>query len=166
MAADAGVSKVTIYNQFGDKHALFAAAVTRECEQIGKHFRFEDCPGHSLRSRLTAIGEAMLAFMSRMRMIQFERRIAAETEHNPDLGVAFMENGPLAMLRAFTGLLDEMAERGEVEIENRQLAAEQFMAMCKGLGDMERRFGLESDPERNLKRIECAVEVFCRAYGR
>ena len=46
------------------------------------------------------------------------------------------------------------------------LAAEQFMAMCKGLGDMERRFGLESDPERNLKRIECAVEVFCRAYGR
>ena len=34
IAADAGVSKVTIYNRFGDKRGLFAAAVERECEQI------------------------------------------------------------------------------------------------------------------------------------
>ncbi len=34
IAADAGVSKVTIYNQFGDKRALFTAAVECECEKM------------------------------------------------------------------------------------------------------------------------------------
>lgn len=165
IAADAGVSKVTIYNHFGDKHALFAAAVTRECEMMGDHFSIEDQPGGSLRDRLTMIGEAMVSFLSRSKMVQFERRIAAETEQNPALGAAFMQHGPHAMMRAFTALLDAMAERGELKLDDHQLAAEQFVAMCKGLGDLERRFGIPPDPERNRKRIDSAVEVFCRTYG-
>ncbi len=32
IAGEAGVSKVTIYNHFGDKRALFTAAVEHECE--------------------------------------------------------------------------------------------------------------------------------------
>lgn len=70
------------------------------------------------------------------------------------------------MLQTFTGLLDQMAERGEVDIADRELAAEQFVAMCKGLGDVERRFGVAPDPDRDRERIAGAVEVFCRAYGR
>jgi len=166
VAADAGVSKVTIYNQFGDKQALFAAAVTRECEAMREHLSIEVQAGDSLRARLTAIGEGITAFLSRSRMIQFERRIAAETQHNPSLRDAFMDNGPRAMLQTFTALLDQMAERGEVEIADRELAAEQFVAMCKGLGDLERRFGAAPDPARDRERIAGAVEVFCRAYGR
>ena len=166
VAADAGVSKVTIYNHFGDKHALFAAAVTRECETMRDHLAIEVQAGDTLRARLTAIGEGILAFLSQSKMIQFERRIAAETQHNPALGLAFINNGPRAMLQTFTSLLDQMAERGEVDIADRELAAEQFVAMCKGLGDVERRFGVAPDPDRDRERIAGAVEVFCQAYGR
>ncbi|MGB3806444.1 MAG: TetR/AcrR family transcriptional regulator C-terminal domain-containing protein [Erythrobacter sp.] len=45
------------------------------------------------------------------------------------------------------------------------LAAEQFAALTKGMGDLERRFGLTPDPEADRKRIEGAVEVFMAAYG-
>ena len=38
--------------------------------------------------------------------------------------------------------------------------------MCKGMGDLERRFGAPADPQRNRERIAGAVEVFCRAYAR
>ena len=34
IAADAGVSKVTVYNQFGDKRALFTGAVEQECSRM------------------------------------------------------------------------------------------------------------------------------------
>lgn len=165
IAHDAGVSKVTVYNHFGDKNALFAAAVRSECANMRDHFNIEDAPGATVRERMTSIGEAITTFLSRSRMLQFDRRIAGETENNPELGIAFLESGPYAMMRDFTAMLDAMAERGEINIDDREMAAEQFVSMCKGLGDLERRFGVGSDPARDRARIDCAVEVFCRAYG-
>lgn len=165
MAADAGVSKVTIYNHFGDKRGLFTAAVERECERMGEHFRIEPMPNLSLRARLEAIGAAMVAFLSRPEMIQFERRIAAETECEPAIGEAFLEAGPRHMLRAFAALLRALDAGGDIAVANPELAAEQFVAMCKGLGDLERRFGKPNDAACNECRIAAAVETFCRAYG-
>ena len=86
IAADAGVSKVTIYNQFGDKRALFTAAVACECEKMRSHFSLEQMPQGTIRERLTAIGEAITEFLFRPEMFQFERRIAAETEIDPAIG--------------------------------------------------------------------------------
>lgn len=165
VASDAGVSKVTIYNQFGDKHGLFTAAVEAECERMRGHFEIETMEGASLRDRLTAIGEAMSAFLSRPEMVQFERRIAAETEREPTLGLAFLTSGPHRMKEAFAALLTAMHEAGEILIDDPDLAAEQFAAMCKGMGDLERRFGMPKDDKRDAERIEGAVEVFCRAYA-
>ena len=45
------------------------------------------------------------------------------------------------------------------------LAAEQFVSMCKGFGDLERRFEARTDPDREEARVQGAVEVFLRAYG-
>lgn len=166
IAADAGVSKVTIYNRFGDKRALFIAAVERECEQLRGNLEMPQVASGNLRDRLTAIGEAMTAFLSRPKMVQFERRIAAETEHEPSVGEAFLVAGPLQMKRAFAALIGAMHDAGDIEVDDPELAAEQFASMCKGMGDLERRFGAAPDPQRNRERIAGAVEVFCRAYAR
>ena len=165
IAADAGVSKVTVYNHFGDKRALFAAAVERECEKMRGYFSIEAVsPDRSIRERLTAIGKAMFAFLSRPEMIQFERRIAAETEQDPEIGRAFLEAGPWRMKTAFSAFLAHSAAQGELAIDDPQLAAEQFVSMCKGMGDLERRFGeLPAESDTN-KRIEGAVDVFLKAY--
>lgn len=165
IAADAGVSKVTVYSHFGDKRGLFSAAVDAECQRMGDHFTLGHLPHGSLRDKLTAIGEAMVVFLSRPEMVQFERRIAAETEAEPEIGAAFLEAGPYSMIRAFSGFLDAMVAAGEVDISDTKLAAEQFASLCKGLGDLERRFGKPNDLTRNKERIAGAVEVFCRAYG-
>lgn len=165
VAADAGVSKVTVYSHFGDKRGLFAAAVEQQCEAMRGHLRIEDLPVGTLRQRLTAIGTAMGAFLSRDEMIQFDRRIAAETESDPAIGQAFLAAGPHRMRDAFVRLLEAMAAAGELEIEDFPLAAEQFVSMCKGMGDLERRFGLPPDEVRERERIAGAVEVFCRAYA-
>lgn len=165
VAADAGVSKVTIYNQFGDKRALFAASVECECEKMRGHFSLEAMPQGSIRERLTAIGEAMHAFLFRPEMIQFERRIAAETEHEPAIGAAFLEAGPWRMKHAFAAWLRHAQATGELGMADAELAAEQFVSMCKGMGDLERRFGAEVTSENRNRRISGAVEVFLAAYG-
>ncbi len=166
VAADAGVSKVTIYNHFGDKRALFAASVHHECAVMRANFAIEPAPAGTLRERLTAIGEAMVAFLSREELVRFDRRIAAETETEPTIGEAFLSAGPHRMRAAFAALLETMVAGGELDIADTEIAVEQFVSMCKGMGDLERRFGQPPDPERDRRRIDGAVEVFCRAYAR
>lgn len=166
VAADAGVSKVTIYNQFGDKRALFTAAVECECEKMRGHFSLDGGASGPIRDRLFAIGQAIFAFVFRPEMIQFERRIAAETEHDPAIGAAFLEAGPMRMKHAFAAYLWHAVAAGELVIADPSLAAEQFVSLCKGMGDLERRFGaIVSEAERDL-RIAGAVEMFLAAYGK
>lgn len=165
VAASAGVSKVTIYNQFGDKRALFTAAVEDQCATMREHFTLAPIAKGSLRERLTAIGEAMVAFLSRPEMVQFDRRIAAETERDPEIGATFLAAGPHRMKAAFTAFIAAMRDAGELEVEDPSIAAEQFASMCKGMGDLDRRYGQPTDPARDRARIEAAVEVFCRAYA-
>lgn len=165
VAADAGVSKVTIYNQFGDKRALFTAAVACECEKMRSHFSLEQMPQGTIRERLTAIGEAITEFLFRPEMFQFERRIAAETEIDPAIGEVFLEAGPRRMKHGFAAYLRFCAEAGDLFLADPELAAEQFVSMCKGMGDLERRFGAAVAPENLERRIAGAVEVFLAAYG-
>ena len=165
VAADAGVSKVTIYNQFGDKRALFTAAVEAECEKMRGHFSLEAMPQGSIRDRLTAIAEAIVAFLFRPEMMQFERRIAAETEAEPAIGAAFLEAGPWRMKQGFAAWLARAVEAGELAIADPVLAAEQFVSMCKGMGDLERRFGVPATTAGTRQRIHGAVDVFLAAYG-
>jgi TetR/AcrR family transcriptional regulator, mexJK operon transcriptional repressor len=165
VAAHAGVSKVTIYNQFGDKRGLFTAAIECECEKIRGHFSLDDMPHGSIREKLTAIGAAMLTFLHRPEMIQFERRIAAETEHEPIVGAAFLEAGPWRMKQAFSAWLRHAGEAGELVMADPDLAAEQFVALCKGMGDLEHRFGVCVTDEASQRRITGAVDVFLAAYG-
>jgi TetR/AcrR family transcriptional repressor of mexJK operon len=165
IAADAGVSKVTIYNQFGDKRALFTAAVECECEKMRGHFSLDAMPQGTVRERLIAIGEAIFAFLSRPEMIRFERRIAAETEFDPAIGLAFLEAGPWRMKQGFGAWLARECERGALTIPDPLLAAEQFVSMCKGMGDLERRFGAQVSAAERDRRIAGAVDVFLAAYA-
>lgn len=165
VAADAGVSKVTVYNQFGTKRALFGAAVEHECEKMRGYFSLEDMPQGSIRERLTMIGEAMFDFLMRPEMMRFEHRIAAETQTDPDIGLAFLEAGPWRMRRTFADLLAHANASGELSIPDPALAAEQFVSMCKGMGDLERRFGSPVTRENRTRRIAGAVDVFLLAFG-
>lgn len=163
IAADAGVSKVTIYNHFGDKRGLFTAAVENECENIRGRLLFDNSSG-SVRDRLVAFGRSMVAFLSRAEMIRFEQRIAAEVELEPDLGECFLNAGPRRMHRALAALLEREHARGTLRIDDPMQAAEHLAAMCKGLADMERRFTGYSDPAAADRRVQSAVDLFLCGY--
>ncbi|MEO0689010.1 MAG: TetR/AcrR family transcriptional regulator [Pseudomonadota bacterium] len=164
VAADAGVSKVTIYNHFGDKRGLFTAAVERECEKMRGYFSIDQEQDGNIRDRLQSIGEGMIAFLFRPEMIQFERRIAAETEVEPAIGQAFLKAGPWRMKEAFSTFLSHANSLGELHVEDPLLAAEQFAALCKGMGDLDQRFGLDVSKKDRSRRIAGAVDVFLAAY--
>lgn len=165
IAEDAGVSKVTVYSHFGDKRTLFAASVESECGDMQRHLAFEGQLEGSLRDLLFNVGTTFMAFLSRPEIVRFDRRVAAETELHPEVGQSFLDSGPRRMLMALTAIIANAVAREEIKVPDPQLAAEQFASMCKGFGDLERRFGGGSEPQRDRERIAGAVEVFMRAYA-
>ena len=164
IAADAGVSKVTVYSHFGDKRSLFTAAVEHECENIRGQLLFDYNRG-SVRDRLLAFGRSMVAFLSRPEMIRFEQRIAAEIELEPELGQCFLDAGPRRMHLALAGLLEREHKQGKLQVDDPLQAAEHLAAMCKGLADMERRFTGHTDDAAADRRVQSAVDLFLRGYG-
>lgn len=165
VAAMAGVSKVTIYNHFTDKRGLFTAAVEGECEKMRSYLSLDDMPHGCLRNYLTAFADCVADFLARPEIIQFKRRIAAETESNPEIGRAFLEAGPWRLKQAFSDYLGQAAARGDLAIADTGIAAEQFMALVLGLSDLETRFGVEGMDRDRQRRIAGAVSMFLATYA-
>src|SRR3546814_6941872 len=67
IASEAGVSKLTVYSHFGDKEALFAAAVKSHCETRLPDALFEPSPDTPLRERLLRSEEHTSELQSLMR---------------------------------------------------------------------------------------------------
>ncbi|WP_164117613.1 TetR/AcrR family transcriptional regulator [Sphingorhabdus sp. Alg239-R122] len=167
IAARAGVSKVTVYNRFGTKEALFVAAVETECDSMRQNLQFADISSLDLREALIGFGIKMTAFLERDEIIRFERYLAVESENNPKIGRLFLDAGPRRMHRTLSDLLTKAADSGKLDIDDTMMAAEQLAGMIKGLSDLERRMGQASDGQNaTRKRVTSAVDVFLNSYAR
>lgn len=165
IAKDAGVSKVTVYSRFDDKESLFLAAVEHSCEELS-NVLIETDTATPIARRLRSFGLQMQSLVFHPDFAQIERRIAAESGRDPNVGEAFLDAGPRRIRSLLVRVLEDGRERSELEIEDAKLAAEQFGAMVKGFADVEFRFGCQPNPVENRKRVDAAVDLFMRAYGK
>jgi TetR/AcrR family transcriptional regulator, mexJK operon transcriptional repressor len=167
IAAHAGVSKVTVYSRFGTKEALFTAVVEAECDTMRDSLNIEAIYDSDLRQTLINFGQNMSRFLGRDEMIRFEKHLAVEAEHNPDIGQLFLDAGPRRLHSSLSALLDHAVAAEQLHIADTEMAAEHLAGMIKGLSDMERRFGRD-DPhlaEKAKERISSAVDLFLKGYA-
>lgn len=166
IARRANVSKVTIYNQFGGKGALFSQVIQSELQRMRAEIAAKRSDQASLRGRICMLGEVMLAIITNPDIVKFERVLAAESGRDPNIGKRFLASGPHVMRSALVAIVTEASESGELEIDDPQIAAEQLAAMIRGFLDVELRFGQSPDvsEEVRTKRVASAVDTFLRAY--
>ncbi|MBF4603407.1 TetR/AcrR family transcriptional regulator [Curtobacterium sp. VKM Ac-2884] len=89
VAAEAGVTKRTLYTAFGDKPAILRAVVRRQHPYAAQ-------PAADLLSTAAAIGSALLSD----RAVALHRLVIAESTRSPELAREFHEAGPLAAQQA------------------------------------------------------------------
>lgn len=167
VAADAGVSKVTIYNRFGDKAGLLSACVSTECERMQAEIALDRADGRSFADRLYDFGFTLVTFLFSPDIVGFDRMISTEGVRSPDLARLFFEAGPKRMQAALVGLLAEGMAEGHIAADDLDEAAEHLVGLWKGMGDMHLRYAqpYERDPARVAARIERATARFLRAYA-
>jgi len=167
VARASGVSKATVYSYFPDKTHLFIEVVQTECarqaDEALKHIDQTAAP----EAVLTGAAHHMLHFMTSDVGQRMFRVCVAEADRFPQLGRAFYESGPMVVRQKLAAYFESAISRGQLEIEDLALAADQFAELCKA--DLFPRivFGVRTDfTEDELERVAAgAVATFLARYG-
>lgn len=98
---------------------------------------------------------------------QTYRIAVAESERFPELGREFYYSGPTLARNALMGYLAERIAAGELSIGDIELAADQFIELCKASLHTKMMMGVKTDfPEAEVARvIRGAVDMFLARYA-
>lgn len=167
IARAAGVSKATLYSYFPDKRLLFMEVARCECgRQAEEAIELMDLSAPP-RTVLTEAATRMLNFFLSDFGMRVFRICVAESDRFPELGREFYESGPALVRDRMVGYLRDAVGRGELKIDDLELAADQFAELCKA--DLFPRviFGVGTvfTPEDRARVIDGAVETFLARYG-
>jgi len=168
IAAEAGVSKLTVYSHFSDKDALFREAVEARCEEQLPHAFFElAAEPMAIRTRLLAIARAFHALVTSDETVAMYRMMAAQAPSNGKLAQLFFEAGPQRVLREFEAMLKQAHAARALHIDDAAEAAGHFFCLVKGLCHMRMLIGVCAAPtaEQAESHIEKVVDLFLRAYA-
>jgi TetR/AcrR family transcriptional repressor of mexJK operon len=132
IAAEAGVSKLTVYSHFTDKETLFVAAIRARCTDQVPDALFDVDTSGPVRGQLEAIARAFLALITSPEAISLHRLLTAGSGTSPKLAQLFWEAGPLRMRQSFEEFLRQEVEVGKLDIPDITRAASQFFALLKG----------------------------------
>ncbi|QGZ31978.1 TetR/AcrR family transcriptional regulator [Stutzerimonas stutzeri] len=167
IAAEAGVSKLTLYSHFKDKEALFGEAVKITCETRLPRRLFVLEAGCSIEQVLLNIGHAFQALVNSPESIGLHRVMVAMATQNPALSRMFFDVGPQRLLLDLEQLLIQANQRGLLSTSEPMRAAEHFCSLIKGAAHFRLLIGYapQPDAQQAARHVEDCVALFLRAYG-
>lgn len=166
VASRAGVSKATVYNHYNSKEQLFSAIFEHGramIQESGLDLTARDAS--EVDQTLHRLGQNFMHNLLSPEALAFYRMLMSEVWRFPELGPLFYNTKPCAARDRLAGFLTRAAERGLIEVDEPELAAEQFFGMIRGLLHLRCLFGINPPDETELsRRVRHAVNAFLRAY--
>ncbi len=175
IAAEAGVSKQTIYNLFSTKEELFGMIIASRSEMILSPIRPILDEADVLRAD-TDPREVLLEFARQLlHLVTSEpvRKVYGIINSvdakagGPALSDYFFENGPLRTARFFVDYLRGQEKKGRLRVPDPDLAAETFFGMLNGFIPMRNALGLPTDLDEETidRKARYCVDMFLKAHG-
>ncbi len=168
IAAEAGVSRQTIYNHHGDKEALFVAVVREMTERCNAGLfqtltTFPDQP-RDLEGELAAFaGRLVRDCLYNREGAALRKLIQSEGERYPALFAAWREHGPGTAWAAIAARFARLAHAGYLRIEDPDLAARQFLALIHADFHIPHMLGTKPTEAEIEAGVAGAVRTFLRA---
>ena len=167
IAAEAGVSKMTVYSNFGSKEQLFQAVVRDKTATVMASVQSAGVldPDQPEKA-LLAIGARFLALARGDEALGTLRSIYGVAGALPEACRAFYKEGPERVTGDLAAYLRLAHSAGTLKVRNPLQAADLFLSMFLGLGHFRGLLKLEMPDSREDKaRLREAVRVFMAAYG-
>ncbi|MFB7586714.1 TetR/AcrR family transcriptional regulator [Streptomyces sp. NPDC056169] len=176
IAAEAGVSKVTVYNHFGSKEALFTAVVAGALDEplaAGEGAEGPDLAllvaaegPDALKAALTDAGHAWArAVRADDEGRALRTLVATELHRFPELGRAWRAHGPAGHHPAVADALRALADRGLLEIPDLEVAVLQLYSLLVFPQMVFEQYGTELAEGLSERLVTDGVEMFLRRYA-
>ncbi|MGY4451432.1 AcrR family transcriptional regulator [Bradyrhizobium sp. i1.3.1] len=166
IARAAQVSKGTLYVYFADKCALFEAILEQEALQHGQVvFNFD--PARDAETTLKDFGRAYIHLLCRPGGGSAIRTVMAIAERMPDVGRRYyLRVLDKTINRLSSEYLKIHVASGDLKIDDCDLAASQFMELCKASLFLPFVFQAAPAPseERMTEVVDSATRMFLAAY--
>jgi AcrR family transcriptional regulator len=172
IARTAGVSTRTIYNQFGDKAALFEAVIVDSAQRVAaaQVVTVQRYLGRiaDLEADLTEFGRVWATpspeFAPHFALV---RQVQAEAAHVPEPALrAWQAAGPLRVRAEIATHLRRIADAGHLTIDDPDLAAAHLVRLVAGEVTARTFSGaLPLDTEEIHRLADAGVRVFLHGYG-
>jgi TetR/AcrR family transcriptional repressor of mexJK operon len=171
VAAAASVSKQTVYKHFSDKQTLFREVALGTVAHVGSDFQAEvaaAAEATDVRAALRGLARSYVNALVKPELLRRRQLVLREAGRFPDVARKYHDSGPRRTIGALAVAFARLADRGELVIENPQVAATQFAFLVIGepLDTAMFRGAGRSRSRRDLHALAAAgVEVFLAAYG-
>jgi TetR/AcrR family transcriptional regulator, mexJK operon transcriptional repressor len=171
IAADATVSKQTVYKHFADKQSLFREIVAVTVDEISDPnyeavFALRD--SGDVGADLRTLAREQLARVMQPRLLQLRRLVIGESGRFPELGQLFYERGPGRTISALAAVFERLAQRGALVLDDPLLAAAHFNWLVMSIPLNRAMLLGDESPTADAELDRCAesgVSVFLAAYG-
>jgi TetR/AcrR family transcriptional regulator, mexJK operon transcriptional repressor len=170
IAEEAGVSKRTIYNHYGDKENLFLSVIGDTYDGMITVFEqlidkyLTDVPGDAVEANVIAFScdTALLAARSPDRAA-LVRLMMSEAAHFPEIRVVQMR--PRGITAIIAERLTTLAARGLLEVPEPEEAANHLFSLTMGQMNNRSLFGALTLSDEEIRRMATSgARAFLRAY--
>jgi TetR/AcrR family transcriptional regulator, mexJK operon transcriptional repressor len=168
IAAEAGVSKQTVYKNFADKEQLFSdivLGVTRNSDAIIRELTSvlrsaEIKTADDLMAVLTELARRYLDAVLQPHVLALRRLVIAEAERFPDLARSYYEQAPARGIEIIAQHLQAFIYRGMLQADDSYLAATpgQVSVLSPPAAQLSRT---RTDRQRSCPRVPCRLRAFC-----
>jgi TetR/AcrR family transcriptional repressor of mexJK operon len=172
IAAVAGLTKRTLYNNYADKDALFRQIVSEVmafAETFARNLHQEftvRISAANLRPMLDDLAQRMALAIMRPEVVALRRLVIGEARAFPTLGGEYFERAPGQVLDALAAGFGHLGRMGLLRVSDTRLAAAQFAYLI--VGEPLDRAMLVGTVASKQHVITCAregVQTFLARYG-
>lgn len=161
IASLAGVSKTTVYRQFGTKEDLFRAIVWRGMADLSGKIALHLEPGRDFSTNLASLIDALVEHMAIPDSMHTSRMVIAEAIRFPDVARQFLQL-VATMLEPLTGVLKVADANGVIDIDDPANAAHDLLTLVTGAPEV--HLAIQTTRSERRRRAERIHRVLLTAW--
>ncbi len=161
IASLAGVSKTTVYRQFGTKEELFRSIVWRGMADLRGKIALELESGDDFSANLASLIDALVEHMAIPDSVHTSRLVIGEAVRFPDIAKQFLQF-VTTMLEPLTSVLEAAAARGTIDIDNPANAASDLLTLV--IGAPEVHLAIQTTRAERKRRAERIHRLLLNAW--